>query len=353
MSAIGNPSTKYLSGGTPARLFLSLIVVFSHFGSLTGLYRNRNLLDADFAVECFFILSGYAMMHSYAKFFREKGGNTAFYVQRFYRIVVTVFFLVVLQVAIMFSLSAFSWRQYFGKDLLAYFFANISLLNFLKQTLPGVFLQNASQVVNGSLWTMKVEMSYYLLFPLLYFAMQRKYIWMFVVLAASVCYRVFLADAHPTLSYQLPGQLYYFVAGMLLYHFHSREFSHWLVTVFGLIFFVKNSIWGYSFLESAFTFPLIVLAFTNLLSPLDKWLKAHDYSFTLYLLHWPIIQSANHLFLNQGNIPGGIIFTICVLATGSFLFKKYVEDATTTAGKSLSMRVLRKNNSAAKATIPS
>jgi hypothetical protein len=43
----------YLLGGTPARLLLSLIVVASHLGSLTGLYRNKFLFDADFAVSCF------------------------------------------------------------------------------------------------------------------------------------------------------------------------------------------------------------------------------------------------------------------------------------------------------------
>jgi peptidoglycan/LPS O-acetylase OafA/YrhL len=332
---------NYLQGGTAVRLFLSLIVVFSHFGSLTGLYRNKFLFDADFAVSCFFILSGYAMMHSYRKLSTKQGGTKAFYTQRFFRIMVPVSVLVVLQIILLYIISSASFFEYVGVKTWKYLFANISLLNFLEQNLPGVFTSLPTMVVNGSLWTMKIEMSFYLLFPLLFSYVEKEIKWLLAILIGSVAYRLLFAHWIPELSYQLPGQLYFFITGMLIYKFGGSLQNNTLITATGLALLIKNSIWGYHILETTFSFPLILLSLSALFSRSDTFFKSHDYSFTIYLLHWPIIQVGTDLFFQHSKPIEGIAFIVCTMAICSFVFKKNVEDNAVKWGREISMYWLK------------
>lgn len=332
----------YLLGGTPARLLLSLIVVASHLGSLTGLYRNKFLFDADFAVSCFFVLSGFAMMHSYGKLQTQVNGWKAFYIQRFFRIMLPVWVLVALQVILLYAVSALPLSQYVNETTGRYVLANASLLNFLQQSLPGVFDNNGSAVVNGSLWTLKIEMCFYAAFPLLFLlAKPKKIVWLWLLWTLSVAYRLLLHQSHPVMSYQLPGQLYFFISGMLLYHYGWHQQCRKWILVVGWLWFIKNCIWGYQIIETPLSFPLILLAFCHSLKPLDGLLRKHDYSFTVYLLHWPIIQVAVHLFFNDGQKVAGVLFVLSALLLSSWLFKTFVEDKAMQKGKLLSKRYLQ------------
>lgn len=332
----------YLLGGTPARLLLSLIVVTSHLGSLTGMYRNKYLFDADFAVSCFFVLSGFAMMHSYGKLQAHIHGWKAFYIQRFFRIMLPVWVLVALQVVLLFAVSVLPLSQYLNGTTGKYVLANASLLNFLQQSLPGVFDNNGSAVVNGSLWTLKIEMCFYAAFPLLFLLAKANRIqWLWLLWALSVAYRLLLHQSHPVMSYQLPGQLYFFISGMLLYHYGwHQQCRKWIIAI-GWLWFLKNCLLGYHIAETPVAFPLILLAFCHVLQRADGLLKKHDYSFTVYLLHWPIIQVAVHVFFNNGQTIAGVGFVAIVLAVSSWLFKTQVEDKAMQMGKVLSHRFLQ------------
>jgi peptidoglycan/LPS O-acetylase OafA/YrhL len=228
-----------------------------------------------------------------------------------------------------------------GRQTFKYLLANVSLLNFLQQSLPGVFTENASEVVNGSLWTMKIEMAFYIIFPILYLLSVKNFRWLFVIVLTSVAYRVLLHHTHTTLSYQLPGQLYFFATGMLLYHTSARIRQNKMLMALGILLLIKNSIWGYHIIETAVSFPLILLGLSGLFKHTDTFFKAHDYSFTLYLLHWPIIQAGTHLFFRHAQPLQGIAFVVIMLGASSFLFKKLVEDKAIVWGKRYSLRWLK------------
>jgi peptidoglycan/LPS O-acetylase OafA/YrhL len=334
-------TTAYLEGGTAARFVLACIVVFSHLGTLPYLYRNGRLLDADFAVQCFFILSGYAMMNNYQKFVGVPGGIMGFITQRFFRIVVTVFLLIVVQIVGLWFVANCSLKDYVGLPLLKYFLANITLLNFLQQQIPCVFTELKSSVVNGSLWTMKVEMGFYLIFPLLYVLIKKRALWLFVLIIGSLAFRLLAEKYFDVLVYQLPSQVMYFGIGMALYKYHQSWFGSKLVTVVGVLLFIKNAIWHYSIPETLITFPLILLAFSNLLAFTDKYIKKHDYSFTIYLVHWPLIKVADLYFFSKGdNITGYIVFFISLIAA-CWLFKKLGEDNALKWGKTAASKIMQ------------
>jgi peptidoglycan/LPS O-acetylase OafA/YrhL len=347
-------TTAYLEGGTAARFVLACIVVFSHLGTLPFLYRNSKLLDADFAVQCFFILSGYAMMNNYQKFVGVPGGIMGFLTQRFFRIVVTVFLLIVVQIVGLSFVANCSFKDYVGLPLLKYFLANITLLNFLQQQIPCVFTELKSAVVNGSLWTMKVEMGFYLLFPLLFVIIRKRAIWLLALIIGSLAFRLLAEKYFDVLIYQLPSQIMYFGIGMALYKYHQSWFGSRLVTIVGILLFIKNAIWHYSIPETLITFPLILLAFSNLLAFTDKYIKRHDYSFTIYLVHWPLIKVADLYFFSKGNIAVGYIVFFASLVLSCWLFKKLAEDKALQWGKSMAASIMqnaRQKKAMASATV--
>ncbi len=111
-----------------------------------------------------------------------------------------------------------------------YIFSNLSFANFLHPTLPGLFLHNPGQLtVNGALWTIKVEVMFYLLVPGIVVLCRRLGRWqvLSIIFFLSAVYRTACEGAgHPSLAMQLPGQLCYFAIGSLVYYYYPWFCKH-------------------------------------------------------------------------------------------------------------------------------
>ena len=152
------------------RLVCCLVVIYEHCVVLSG---------ADFpccglrgiAVNVFFILSGFWVTQSFLK----SGSIKEYAIKRFKKIL-PQYLLVVIACAV--GLSAFSvlpLREYFCNSVFyKYLAANIFTLNFIQPNLPGVFEGLAlNGSVNGSLWTIKIEVGFYIFLPLIVFAVKK------------------------------------------------------------------------------------------------------------------------------------------------------------------------------------
>ncbi len=152
------------------RLVCCLIVIYEHCVVLSGAdfpcYDLRGI-----AVNVFFILSGFWVTQSFFK----SGSIKEYAIKRFKKIL-PQYWLVVFVCAV--GLSAFSvlpLREYFcGGVFYKYLAANIFTLNFIQPNLPGVFEGLAlNGSVNGSLWTIKIEIGFYILLPFIVFAVKK------------------------------------------------------------------------------------------------------------------------------------------------------------------------------------
>lgn len=152
------------------RLVCCLIVIYEHCVVLSGTdfpcYDLRGI-----AVKVFFILSGFWVTQSFLKSDSIKN-----YAIKRCKKILPQYWLVVLVCAV--GLSAFSvlpLREYFCNSILyKYLAANILTLNFIQPNLPGVFEGLAlNGSVNGSLWTIKIEVGFYILLPFIVFAVKR------------------------------------------------------------------------------------------------------------------------------------------------------------------------------------
>ncbi|MEL6724673.1 MAG: acyltransferase family protein, partial [Pseudomonadota bacterium] len=146
------------------RLVLASLVFLYHAVALSALVSGsvleRNLaIIAELAIQGFFIVSGLLVYGSL-----ERSSSIADYagkrVRRLYPAYATI---ILIPACVSLILS-------FGQDgalesILRYLGANLIFLNFLQPTLPGLFEAQRFPEVNGALWTLKIEVLFYLVLP--------------------------------------------------------------------------------------------------------------------------------------------------------------------------------------------
>lgn len=153
------------------RLICALIVIYEHSVALSGIETLPCLNLRGIAVNVFFILSGFWVTQSYLKC-----ENIGEYAKKRCKKIFPLYFTVVIFSAIfLVFFSRFSAKEYFSNTgFYEYLIANLSTLNFIHPTLPGVFEGLAlGGSVNGSLWTIKIELGFYILLPFVIYIMQQ------------------------------------------------------------------------------------------------------------------------------------------------------------------------------------
>jgi peptidoglycan/LPS O-acetylase OafA/YrhL len=301
------------------RLFLAAAVVITHLVSILqgdfGVLKLFSILfPGERAVECFFVISGFLIFRSY-----WGSRNLVDYAARRARRIYPGLIAVVLVSAVAgAALSTLSIRDYYDSwNVIRYIFYNFVFMTFAQRDLPGVFQNMADSYVNGPLWTLKIEVLFYMSVPILT-AISFRYI-RFPMLAViiyilSIIYHLVLVwlsafTRSPELillSNQLPGQMSFFMAGGLIAHTidNFRAMTGWLVpvsiSVFGL--YVGSgtlSVLFYFFYPAVLA--IIVIYICVVARPLIRATKYGDFSYGLYIVHWPILQTFGTLHLLEGH----------------------------------------------------
>lgn len=308
------------------RYFLAFAVVIAHFNIIFD-YHIPFFISSYTAVGGFFSLSGFLLYGSYMRNSNLKN----YLIRRSRRLLPAYFLIVSLCAFFLVFVSTYKWNQYFfNSEWIRYLVFNLSFLNFLQPDLPGVFSQSDINAVNGSLWTMKVEIMLYLTVPIVLFVSDRMYkkhkfisplkIFLFIYLI-SLLYRVVFLMSYQNshkgiyliLERQFLGQLMYFYSGVFIYFIYDRFIKYRAPIIFiGIgIFIIIQQI----FYLRIFLSPIIVSALVIALSSFKgKWaiFNFNNISYDIYLFHFPIIQifyQFRHVF--KFNIP--LIFCLSLL----------------------------------------
>jgi len=314
------------------RLLLAVTVFVVHAAGLTGLETFKvvaSYLNSTFAVYSFFVVSGFLIFMSY----ENTDSNLSFFSKRFFRIFPGYAF-VILFVAISFGLiSTYSYNVYFSYDWLKYLFFNLITLNFLESTLPGVFSTNTVQSVNGALWTIKIEVMFYLSVPIisLFFKRNKISTILIILFLISIGYYEglrYLADIkddslYLLLAKQLPGQLSFFVVGASIYYYfsHFSKYAH-AYLVLGVILFILYSKFEIWFILSI-AIGLLVIYFATIFRYCGNFGKFGDLSFGIYIWHFPIIQvfiNFNFFKLSPFFSTVSLILTVLLFSVFSWNF---------------------------------
>jgi peptidoglycan/LPS O-acetylase OafA/YrhL len=286
------------------RFLFAFIVVMAHTVTLSGnpdLAELSFLFDSEISVYGFFIISGFLITKSCLT---SKNFN-AYLAKRSKRLLPAYVF-VVLMCALTFSLlSSYDLAEYFtSSGLLKYVISNLLFLNFLQPNLPGVFEHNNLQAINGALWTIKVEVSFYLILPILFHFLRRvkKLFTVNVILGviyiSAFIYR-YVCDLglqhsgigiFKELGYQLPGVVNYFVVGMaLLINYDFVRSNEKYLTTVALAIFIAHYFTKMDYLLAP-SLGMIIFYTAYHCRRLNNWGKHGDISYGIYIFHFPLIQ---------------------------------------------------------------
>ncbi|ALV94049.1 acyltransferase [Pantoea rodasii] len=300
------------------RFSLAFIVMLVHAAEVTRSADIRFLsqfLNSDFAVRGFFAISGFLIAKSYL---RSKS-LTSYFIKRAQRILPAYIFVIVLCFVIGMCLTTLPLMDFLkNKETIKYLIANFSFLNFIQPSLPGVFTSNPNQPMDGSLWTIKAELTLYVLLPFIVPLMKKSplKVWsiIFVISCAWFFYftSLYTGPKADTLAKQFVSLSSFFFFGSLL-AIHQPTFDRLKeITIVSLVVFLLFKNTQYSFIIEPIAFSSVVILFCTNLCKEVKISQYGDLSYGMYLYHWPIIQVLQHFGLFATNAFIGLGLTIVI-----------------------------------------
>ncbi len=308
------------------RLFLALGVFFFHISTLTQVSDFQfiqKIINVTVAVHSFFIVSGFLIFMSY----EHSSSLKSYFSKRFNRILpaylsVVIFFFIFL--SLFSSLSIFEFFTSF--ESWKYLFANLSSLNFLQHSLPGVFTTHINTSVNGALWTIKVELLFYLTVPLIVYSYRwsntNKVLISIFILSALYYYTMIYLERSTQnsifsiLKYQLPSQMMFFISGAFIYYNlkHFKTYSHIYLLIAIATYTIDSFTPIYPLYAMALSVMIVYLALQ--IFYLGHISRYGDFSYGVYIWHFPILQ----IFISLGFFNTHPYITLITLVVTVFIF---------------------------------
>jgi peptidoglycan/LPS O-acetylase OafA/YrhL len=284
-------------------------------------------------VQAFFVVSGFLVTMSF-----ETSSSLKSYASKRLRRIAPAYVMVVVAAALLLSaVSTLPATRYFtSSEFWRYLGFNLILSNFSAPSLPGVFQSNFETAVNGSLWTIKIEVAFYCAVPFMVWAARRfgYRATLVTVFVASLLWKLgfsFAADAsgvafYAKLAKQLPGQLCFFAGGAWAFY-RTREgavASGWLALLGVLVYALSEGL-----LHDALA-PIAVTAtvyWAAVGAPrLPRVGKHGDFSYGVYLYHFPLVQVFVLWGLFQWSAVGASVILLSLVSVVAVLSWRFVEE---------------------------
>jgi peptidoglycan/LPS O-acetylase OafA/YrhL len=282
------------------RLAFACIVFLFHACALSQRAELAALgrwLAPGIAVKGFFVVSGYLVYMSC-----ERSQSLRHYFEKRIRRLYPAYCTVILAGVIagaFFSDAALADYLWSGATA-KYLAANLAFANFLAPRLPGLFADNPIQAVNGALWTLKIEVMYYLLVPAIWSVARRTsaVVTLPALYALSVIYSLTMMHwwdvshdpIYMVLQRQLPGALTYFVSGAFFYCYRKalEKYLPALALPALLVFFSDNIVVRLVFEPIALAAIVVYLGTGTRYA--GNVCRYGDFSYGIYIVHFPILQ---------------------------------------------------------------
>jgi peptidoglycan/LPS O-acetylase OafA/YrhL len=282
-------------------------------------------LSTEFAVEAFFVVSGFLVVMSF-----ERSRSMGDYFAKRARRIYPAYFVIVVGCALSGALiTRLPLAEYFSATWIRYLVANLALLNFFAHELPGVFESNPVSAVNGALWTLKIEVMFYVCVPVIVLLCARfgrlpVLVALYVAAVAYGCAMDWLAretgrELYLQLARQLPGQLGFFVAGAAGYYFLDALQGRWrfivAVALVVLLLPLPTAL-GVALRPAAMGALVVYLAVG--LRYLGNFGRYGDMSYGVYIIHFPVVQTLVSLGLFQANPYAALALATAIVLLGAF-----------------------------------
>lgn len=306
------------------RHFFAFCVVWHHYLVLNNIQFHFPLFEifnSDVAVKSFFFISGILIWDSAL---RTKSIKT-YFLKRLTRIYPALILVLSICSLIFLFIGAESY------DVARYFYFSSVFLTFLQPCVNGVFDNNVICAVNGSLWTLKLEVAFYIIIAFsVYFLNSKRFNFlMFISLISfilDVAYSCGYLNDVPyieQLSNQIFFKFYYFGAGVFYYNYKDSInaktlFLVLLLSIF-IEFFLDQSVIG------TFLFVFSIVLLLAFYTPYVNITKLGDISYGMYIFHFPFIQFLIFFNFSSGNNVADFLLFFMSLVFFSKLSWVYIE----------------------------
>ncbi len=361
---LNNNKMLRLDGIDILRGIAVISVILYHFFILLGL-THSNIYPYIHAfgalgVPLFFIISGYLIYRSIDRNITEKGikqGSLNYIFHRLFRILPAYYF----NLLVVFIMASFVLSNdfFYSASFFRQFFSHLTFTSYFIH-------KSAGFGINGAYWTLSIEMLWYVIAPFMFIFIKKTRSFIFIALMSliyiwGVSYGLFdslfdlnekSANYRLQLLYyitQLPGQINYFIAGILIYKYtitfslvHSSR--NFLFSILLILFFI--GIIGYFNLHPDFLIKhIMILVVTSLLFILlytskVKWGSFLEWigkiSYSLYLWHMPILfaMKQSDILAHRSLLEASLFFILILLSISSMSYY-FIEEGGFTLRKKL------------------
>jgi peptidoglycan/LPS O-acetylase OafA/YrhL len=276
------------------RLAFALFVVVYHLVVLSAAPAWAHLegpfsLLAEIGVQGFFVLSGYLVHASL-----DRSASLGLYAEKRVRRLYPAYAAVVLVCAAA-SVAFVAEAQANLAAVAEYLGWNLVFANFMAPEIPGVFANNPMHEINGALWTLKIEVMFYIILPVLAWLLRAFGVarWLLIALiyAGAEAWRVLLTEqGQLELSRQLPGQMSFFITGMALHRLALR--GPWLhfAGLAGVVLLAASLLVEMMEPLRALGLGAVAIWIATGWPRLPDAARFGDVSYGTYIVHFPIIQ---------------------------------------------------------------
>ena len=319
------------------RLIAAILVMFSHSYPLAGRAIEEPFLwtfghtGGDIALCTFFVISGYLISASYIR--SRSALDYAW--KRCLRIFPALFFAVLFSIVLGAFLTPLDLRDYIAHEQTRAYLGNIALS--IQYNLPLVFAENLfPHAVNGSLWTLPVEVFMYAM--VLVMGLAGILSATFSALAAGLCILAVFALRNfdlggpyivlgaAELSVALRLAACFFIGATLYFHKDRIRYHGGIALIFLAIIFLAKftppSLYLYTLL-----LPYIILYVAQVDIPwTDKITRHGDFSYGIYIYAFPIQQLVVHWFQNDISVSRLFMLSFAITLPIAMLSWKLVEE---------------------------
>lgn len=308
------------------RLFAASQVVLSHAGShLEHSYSVLSFFSLFPGVPIFFFLSGYLIYGSYESSSQNKNPIPNFYFKRVLRLYPGLWGCLLFSTFLVWSSGYLENTVLNAKEILIWLTAQSTFFQFYN---PDFLRGFGVGALNGALWTISVELQFYLLVPLVFKLMQQKKVFIFLIIVMFVIFNMsntYLNEKDniilKLINVSFLPWFYMFLVGAFFAKFKEYISSVLSMNIFVLfatlvsVYFLSDYLslgWGNGInpIGYALTVAIIInLAYVNP-NLSDRILGRNDISYGVYIYHMPII---NYILYIYG--PGEIQFLFAILGT--------------------------------------
>ena len=334
------------------RLFAALQVAITHITTHLGFNSQfLDILKLFPGVPVFFFISGFLIYGSYVKSKKNLKPNANFFMKRFLRIYPALYLYIFLSLLSVWQSGYFSNLELDPSQLVTWIASQVTIFQFYN---PEFMRGYGTGVLNGSLWTIAVELQFYLITPFLFLFLNKANIKLIgFILFTLISINIFNTSANESsmlfntshhndesvlykklFNVSFLPWYYMFVLGALVYKFNSfidivkKMNLFFLLLLYVLCYlFTKNLGW-YNNINPIAYFILILLIIKCAYSVpdlSDKLLRKNDISYGIYIFHMPIVN-----YLLYKNIVGtdgvltAIFFTFAASIFSWFALEKVI-----------------------------